>query len=135
MEVEVDIPAGEYLRRDRFTHFTCRAAGIEGEIPLRLSGLPPKADGNQLYHLTLDFAAQPDRQLTAGMNVEVRITESDTTRRRGFSVPLGAVFLAGETPACGSSGPTRPCSAGLSFSTIPIPKDALLSAKGSTAAN
>ena len=76
--------------RDRFTHFTCRAAGIEGEIPLRLSGLPPKADGNQLYHLTLDFAAQPDRQLTAGMNVEVRITESDTTRRRGFSVPLGS---------------------------------------------
>ena len=99
MEVEVDIPAGEYLRRDRFTHFTCRAAGIEGEIPLRLSGLPPKADGNQLYHLTLDFAAQPDRQLTAGMNVEVRITESDTTRRQGFSVPLGAIFLAGETPS------------------------------------
>lgn len=99
MEVEVDIPAVEYLRRDRFTRFACRASGVEGEIPLRLSGLPPKADGNQLYHLTLAFAARPDRQLTAGMNVEVRITESDTTRRRGFALPLGAIFLEGDTPS------------------------------------
>lgn len=99
MEVEVDIPAVEYLRRDRFTHFACRPAGAAGEIPLRLSGLPPKADGNQLYHLTLAFAAQPDRQLTAGMNVEVRITESDTTRRQGFALPLGAIFLEGDTPS------------------------------------
>lgn len=55
MEVEVDIPAVEYQRRDRFTRFACRAAGIGGDMPLRLSGLPPKADGNQLYHLTLAF--------------------------------------------------------------------------------
>lgn len=99
MEVEVDIPAVEYLRHDRFTHFACRTTGVAGEMPLRLSGLPPKADGNQLYHLTLAFAAQPDRQLTAGMNVEVRITESDTTCRRGFALPLGAVFLEGDTPS------------------------------------
>lgn len=99
MEVEVDIPAGEYLQRDRFTRFTCRATGIEGEVPMRLSGMPPKADGNQLYHLTLAFAAQPDRQLTAGMNVEVRITSTDTTLRQGVAIPLKALFLAGETPS------------------------------------
>lgn len=99
MEVEVDIPAGEYLQRDRFTRFTCRAAGIEGEVPMRLSGMPPKADGNQLYHLTLAFAAQPDRQLTAGMNVEVRITSTDTTLRQGVAIPLKALFLSGETPS------------------------------------
>lgn len=93
MEVEVDIPAAEYLRRDRFTRFACRAAGVAHEMPMRLSGLPPKADGNQLYHLTLAFDAQPDRQLTAGMNVEVRITMADTTHRRGFALPLGALFL------------------------------------------
>ena len=99
LEVEVDIPAGEYLHRDRFTRFSCRAAGIEGEVPMRMAGLPPKADGNQLYHLTLAFAAQPDRQLTAGMNVEVRIAVADTTRRRGVAIPLGALFLDGETPS------------------------------------
>ena len=99
MEIEVDIPAGEYLQRDRFTHFACRAAGVGGEIPLRLSGLPPKADCNQLYHLTLAFAAQPDRQLTAGMNVEVQITTTDTTRQRGYALPLGTIFLDGGTPS------------------------------------
>lgn len=99
LEVEVDIPAVEYLWRDRFTHFACRAAGIAGEIPMRLSSLSPKADGNQLYHLTLDFATQPDRQLTAGMNVEVRITKRDTTRRQGFTLPLEAIFLYEEVPS------------------------------------
>ena len=98
MEVEVDIPAGEYLQRDRFTHFTCRAAGVEGEVPMRLSGILPKADGNQLYHLTLAFAAQLDRQLTAGMNVEVRITSTDTVSRRRLAIPLKALFLAGDVP-------------------------------------
>ncbi|WP_417014659.1 efflux RND transporter periplasmic adaptor subunit [Alistipes sp.] len=98
MEVEVDIPAVEYLRRDRFTHFACRAAGVENEIPLRLSGLPPKADGNQLYHLTLAFETRPDRQLTAGRNVEVCITSTDRLRNRRFALPLGAVFLEGDTP-------------------------------------
>lgn len=99
MEVEVDIPAGEYLRRNRFTRFTCLAPGAADEIPLRLSGLPPKADGNQLYHLTLAFVTQPDRQLTAGMNVEVLITETDTTCRQGYTLPLGAIFLSGDTPS------------------------------------
>ena len=110
MEVEVDIPAVEYLQRDRFSRFACRAAGIGGEIPLRLSGLPPKADGNQLYHLTLAFAAQPDRRLTAGMNVEVSITTIDSTRNRSFALPFGAVFLEGDTPSvwvCGADSVVR----------------------------
>lgn len=98
LEVEVSIPAGEYLRRDRFTGFTCRAAGLESAMPMRLRGITPKADGTQLYHLTLTFAERPDRRLTAGMNVEVGITVADTARSDGFGVPPGAVFLDGETP-------------------------------------
>ena len=98
LEVEVGIPASEYLRRDRFTYFSCRAAGLERVIPLRLGGITPKADGNQLYNLTLSFAERPDRQLTAGMNVEVGITMSDTTRAGGFGVPPGAVFMDGDVP-------------------------------------
>ena len=98
LEVEVSIPANEYLRRDQFTGFTCRAAGLKNGVQLRLGSITPKADGNQLYHLTLAFAGQPDRRLTAGMNVEVGITVADTTRTGGFGVPPGAVFLDGEVP-------------------------------------
>lgn len=99
MEVEVDIPPVEYRRRDRFTHFACRAAGIDGEMPMRLSGMPPRADGNQLYHVTLAFAGQLDRRLTAGMNVEVLIGVADTTGRQGYALPFGSIFLEGETPS------------------------------------
>lgn len=98
LEVEVSIPAGEYLRRDLFTGFTCRAAGMEDGMPMRLGGVTPKADGTQLYHLTLSFAGRPDRRLTAGMNVEVGITLADTARTAGFGVPPGAVFLDGDVP-------------------------------------
>lgn len=98
LEVEVCIPASEYLRRDRFTGFTCRTAGLESRMPMRLGGMTPKADGTQLYHLTLAFAGRPDRRLTAGMNVEVGITVADTARTGGFGVPPGAVFLDGDKP-------------------------------------
>lgn len=98
LEVELCIPAGEYLRRDRFTGFTCRAAGLESEMPMCLGSITPRADGTQLYHLTLSFAERPDRRLTAGMNVEVGITVADTARTAGFGIPPGAVFWDGETP-------------------------------------
>lgn len=99
MEVEVDIPRSEYLRRDQFTGFSCRVAGLENQMPLHLGGVTPKADGTQLYHLILRFADRPDRRLTAGMNVEVAISVSDTSHGRRFALPLGAIFLEGDTPS------------------------------------
>ncbi len=92
MEVTVDIPADEYRQRDRFLRYGCRAAGIDGELPMRLSGLTPKADGNQLYQLRLTFADRPDGRLTAGMNVEIGIVTAVSSPVSGFAVPLCAVF-------------------------------------------
>lgn len=92
MEVAADIPAGEYRQRDLFTRFYCKAAGIEEEFPMKLSSITPKADGNQLYQLRLTFAGQPDKRLTAGMNVEIGIVAADTASASGFAVPLCAVF-------------------------------------------
>ena len=45
--------------------------------------------------LRLALAGEAGRRLTAGMNVEVEITVSDTAAARGFSVPLSAVFRNG----------------------------------------
>lgn len=96
MEVAADIPVGEYLQRNRFAWFRCRTA--EGaDFPMRLLSLTPKADGNQLCQLRLAFAERPDKQLTAGMNVEVEIGVADTTAVSGFTVPLGAVSRDGDT--------------------------------------
>ena len=97
MEVITDIPVNTYRQKEHFIRYYCKAAGIEQELPMKLSGLTPKADGNQLYELRLVFAGQPDEQLTAGMNVEIGIVIEDTTSASGFVVPLCAVFQDKET--------------------------------------
>lgn len=97
MEVVADIPVAEYQQRDRFTRYFSRVAGSASELPMQLLSLTPKADGNQLYQLRLDFVGQPDKQLTAGMNVEVGIVMADTTATTGVVVPLCAVFRDGDT--------------------------------------
>ena len=97
MEVVADIPVAEYQQRDRFTRYFCQVAGSEGELPMQLLSLTPKADGNQLYQLRLTFMGQPGKQLTAGMNVQVGIVMTDTVGATGFALPLCAVFCDGDT--------------------------------------
>ena len=97
MEVVADIPVAEYQQRDRFTRYFCQVAGSEGELPMQLLSLTPKADGNQLYQLRLTFMGQPGKQLTAGMNVQVGIVMTDTVGATGFALPLCAVFWDGDT--------------------------------------
>ena len=97
MEVVADIPAAEYRQRDSFVRYRCKADGIDGELPMKLLSLTPKADGNQLYQLRMTFAGQPDKRLTAGMNVEVGIVVEDTASARGIAVPLCAIFRDNET--------------------------------------
>ncbi len=97
MEVVADIPVAEYQQRDRFTRYFCQVAGSEGELPMQLLSLTPKADGNQLYQLRLTFMGQPGKQLTAGMNVQVGIVMTDTVGATGFALPLCAVFRDGDT--------------------------------------
>lgn len=99
MEVAADIPAAEYRQRDRFVRYYCRAAGIDEPLPMKLLSLTPKADGNQLYQLRLTFAGQPDKRLTAGMNVEAGIVVEDTASAGGVAVPLCAIFRDNETDA------------------------------------
>ncbi len=92
MEVAADIPANEYRQRGRFVRYCCKAEGIDEVLPMKLLSLMPKADGNQLYRLRLTFAGQPDKRLTAGMNVEIGIVAADTAAASGVAIPLCAVF-------------------------------------------
>ena len=97
MEVTLDIPGSLYRQRGEFVRFFCRASGVDEAMPLTLSSLTPKADGNQLYRLQLAFEQRPDRKLTAGQNVEVGIVVGDTASARGFAVPLQCLFQAGDS--------------------------------------
>lgn len=99
MEIDVDIPRDLYRQQERFLGFRCKAEGIAESMPLTLSGLTPKADGNQLYRMRLNFEGQPDPQLTAGMNVEVEISLSNPKATDAVTIPLGAIFQDGDS-AC-----------------------------------
>ncbi len=105
MEVSADIPGSVYRQREEFERFFCRASGIDGDMPLTLMSLTPKADGNQLYRLQLAFEGRPDRNLTAGRNVEVGIVLGDSASARGFAVPLQSLFEEDDSSCVWVFGP------------------------------
>jgi RND family efflux transporter MFP subunit len=91
-EIIINIPAAEYLRRDRFTRFTCRveALGAE-EFPLELAGVARKANLNHLHATRFRVTGGPVALLAPGMNATVRVELAPVEGTR-VSVPLGALF-------------------------------------------
>ena len=78
-EVEMSLPAAEYIRRDSFRSFTCTFSLYPGVVyPLRLLSITPKANANQLYsvRLSMDVTGRP--LPSPGMNAMVSIaTDQD----------------------------------------------------------
>lgn len=97
LEVVTDIPASDYLRRDDFISIYCRATESDSDMPMTLLSITPKADGNQLYRMRAIFKDTPDERVTAGMNVEVKVTIADTAASTSFIVPVQSVFKDGDT--------------------------------------
>lgn len=94
LEVTADIPAADYQRRDNFISYEVLTPFDGTRMKMRLLGLTPKADGNQLFRLRLGFEGKVDSRVTAGMNVDVNIGERDT-ERGGHRVPMTALFEVG----------------------------------------
>lgn len=96
LEVQADITASDYLERASFRTFTCRTASGE-TLPLTLSGIVPKADGNQLYKMTLRLpSGKGTAEFVPGTNVEVIVSKSATEQGSGALVlPSGAVRYDG----------------------------------------
>ncbi len=95
VEVMVDIPVSEYRLKDTFKSFICGTPqGVS--VPLSLVSVSPKADGNQLYRLTLRCSGTQSADLLPGTNVEVLIDRGDKeTGVSGLTLPLAAVRYDG----------------------------------------
>lgn len=89
MEIEANVPAWLYLKRDKMSGLSCKLNGAT--YPLTLRSISPKADNNQLYRAVFTIG-QAGREITSGMNADVLITLSDATKPEGFSLPMNAVF-------------------------------------------
>ncbi len=94
IEVEVDIPASIYIQQEKFTAFTCSSSLEPGvNYPLNLISITPKASSTQLYKMTLSLPNSQAAKLTAGMNVAVNVSLTDTTtEKHGFTLPVNSLF-------------------------------------------
>ena len=91
-EVEINIPAAEYIHRQYFGRYQCTFDVYPGEVyPLQLISIAQKANPNQLYKMRLQVDASHRPLPTAGMNTMVSIfyTEYDD---HTMQVPSSALF-------------------------------------------
>lgn len=93
MEVTVDIPASLYTQQNLIDSITCCSVlSSEKKMPMQLVSITPKADGNQLYKMTLEFEKKPGREITPGMNIDVELRLRHRTSSQAYTLPLHCIF-------------------------------------------
>lgn len=91
-EVEINLPAAEYIRRDQFDTYHCTFDIFPGQTyPLRLISVTPKANANQLYTMRLQIAPGMKAVPSPGMNTMVTIF-CHTDQQNTLSVPTAAIL-------------------------------------------
>lgn len=93
-EVEISLPASEYIRRAYFKQFYCTFDLYEGvTYPLELLYIIPKANANELYTMRLKVLADGnEKQLSPGMNATVTISCSEADGEFPYEVPSTALL-------------------------------------------
>lgn len=90
--VEINLPAAEYIRRGQFQSYHCTFDIYPGKTyPLELISVTPKANANQLYTMRLRLKEQQNPLPSPGMNTMVTIF-CDTTRNNPMNIPAGAIL-------------------------------------------
>ena len=91
-EVEINLPAAEYIRRDQVDNYHCTFDIYPGETyPLKLISVTPKANANQLYTMRLQVVPGTPAVPSPGMNTMVTISYR-TEQTNTLSVPTGAIL-------------------------------------------
>lgn len=93
-EVEINIPASTYLRRQEMVAFQATFDFLPEGVPLRLVSIAPKANANQLYCMRLSLPDDVRPLPTPGMNTMVGITVRDEGVEK-TEVPSSALFKKG----------------------------------------
>ena len=90
-EVEINLPAAEYIRRDLFDNYHCTFDIYPGETyPLKLISVTPKANANQLYTMRLQVVPErgyPFSRMNTMVTIFYRTEQTNT-----LSVPTGAIL-------------------------------------------
>jgi RND family efflux transporter MFP subunit len=91
-EVEINIPAGEYVNRDRFSSYTCLFDVFPEQVyPLQLISISGKANANQLYTMRFRLKRSNASQMPSpGMSAMVNIIYKPE-ENQNISVPITAI--------------------------------------------
>jgi len=91
-EVEIYIPASDFIQRDRFEAFFCEAVSFPGKVfPLELVGITQKANLNQLYTMRLKIKDKSSQLPVPGMTVMVTALYKPEDTDKVY-IPLSALF-------------------------------------------
>ncbi len=100
-EIEINIPASVYEKRNLFKSFECSFDGKDSErYPLRLISISPSANLNQLYTVRLGIEKQNNNfSATAGISTSVYI-KYISTKSTLTEVALSAIFEDKDRKSC-----------------------------------
>lgn len=101
LEVKTDLASDTYKVINNVISYDCMISseGKEQKYPMDFLSVSPKADGNQLYQLNLKFKEKPEKQITPGMNIEVRLTINEGNgSKEGFKIPACSIFKSNDKP-------------------------------------
>lgn len=92
-EVEINLPASEYIRRDQFSSYHCTFDIYpDRQYALKLISITPSANANQLYTMRLQLQVDKEQPLPSpGMNTMVTI-RCQAENAQTLSVPTGAIL-------------------------------------------
>lgn len=92
-EVEINLPAAEYVQRDLFSAFHCTFEIYPGrQYELRPLSITPKANANQLYTMRLQVVKGDQPLPSPGMSTMVTILSRPSEAVEEMSVPTTSLF-------------------------------------------
>ena len=90
-EVEINLPSAEFVRRDEFKNYQCSFNIFPGKTyNLKLIGITPKANANQLYTMRLQLTDKDLPMPSPGMNTMVSILCQDE-HPEAMQIPTSAM--------------------------------------------
>lgn len=92
LEVNVEIPARDYIKRDQFVRYSCNADVYpDTTLLLEYLDITRQANFNQLFKMRFALASYPELQLAPGMSVSVTI-EFQEKNQQYCMVPISALL-------------------------------------------
>ncbi len=96
-EIVAHIPASDYLKKERFTSFSCHLSNApEKEWPIELRNIVSQPNLNGLYPVYFNFIHTKNENILPGMSAEI-IIKYRSEDKNLYEIPSSAIFEKDQT--------------------------------------